>query len=203
MNCNREVTELMHQYLDGDITKDEEQTLRSHLRSCEACQIHFRELKRTVALVTTNVDLQPSADFTKNIMAKLPKEKRRSTVRRWVRIHPLVTAAAIFFLLMSGSLVSVWNQEDQLSYPKGMNLVVENDTVIVPEGVIITEDLEIKNGNIKIDGEVQGDVVIINGENLTASAGNVAGDIKQVDQMFGWLWYKIKGLTQEVFGLEK
>ncbi|MFC4402296.1 zf-HC2 domain-containing protein [Gracilibacillus xinjiangensis] len=203
MSCNGDVIGLMHSYLDGDITKDEEEALRSHLKSCEACQTHFRELKRTVALITTNVDLQPSADFTKNVMAQLPKEKKRSTVRRWVRIHPLVTAAAIFFILMSSSILATWNQDHQLSYPKGMNLVVENDTVIVPEGVIIEDDLEIKNGNIKIHGEVKGDVVIINGDYLTASAGNVAGEIKQVDQMFGWLWYKIKGLAQEVFSFEK
>ncbi|SER32138.1 Transmembrane transcriptional regulator (anti-sigma factor RsiW) [Gracilibacillus ureilyticus] len=203
MKCNNEVIELMHQYLDGDITGNDEEALRSHLRSCEACQTHFRELKRTVALITTNVDLQPSADFTNKVMAQLPKEKKRSTVRRWVRIHPLVTAAAIFFILMSSSLLSFWNQDHQLSYPKGMNLVVENDTVIVPEGVTIENDLEIKNGNIKINGEVKGDVVIINGENLTASAGSVAGEIEQVDQMFGWLWYKLKNLTEEVFSFDE
>lgn len=199
MNCNEEVVELMHQYLDGDLASNDEEKLRSHLNSCEDCQQHFRELKQTVALVTANIDLQPSKDFTMKVMNGLPKETKRTTVKRWVRVHPLLTAAAIFFIFMSSSLLTTWNQDHALTYPKGMNLVVENDTVIVPEGIIIHEDLEVKNGNVRVDGAVEGDVIIINGEHLTASAGSVTGEIKQVDEVFSWLWYKIKEMTAEVF----
>lgn len=201
MSCNKEIIQLMHQYLDGDISEEKEQELRSHLRSCEACQEHFKELKRTVALITANVDIQPSFDFTNKVMAQLPKEKKRTSIQRWFRVHPLLTAAAIFFILMSSSIFTMWNQDHQLSYPKGMNLVVENDTVIVPEGVVIEDDLEVKNGNIKIEGKVIGDVIIINGDKLKASAGDVAGEIKEVDRVFGWLWYEIKEMAELVFNL--
>ncbi|MGP4040196.1 anti-sigma factor family protein [Gracilibacillus sp. D59] len=202
MKCNKEIVELMHQYLDGDITKNDEQLLRSHLQSCEACQKHFQELKRTVALVTANIELKPSKDFTSNVMAGLPKEKKRTTVKRWMKLHPMITAAAIFFIFMFSGILSAWNQEQQqLSYPKGQNLVVENDTVIVPEDVVIEDDLEVKNANVKVEGEVQGDVILINGDNLSASAGKIAGDIKEVDQVFNWMWYKLKGLVESVFSL--
>ncbi|UOQ49365.1 anti-sigma factor [Gracilibacillus caseinilyticus] len=202
MKCNKEIVELMHQYLDGDIAESEEQQLRAHLKSCEACQHHFQELKRTVALVTANIELKPSEDFSKNVMDQLPKEKKRMSVKRWMKIHPMFTAAAIFFVFMMSGMVSAWGQDHQLSYPKGQNLLVENDTVIVPEDVVIEEDLEIKNGNIKIEGEVQGDVTIINGDNLSASAGKVTGEIKEIDQLFGWMWYKLKGLFQSVFSFD-
>ncbi|WP_163538735.1 zf-HC2 domain-containing protein [Gracilibacillus sp. YIM 98692] len=202
MSCDKEIVEMMHQYLDGDLDKSEEKKLRAHLQSCQACQHHFHELKRTVALVTANVDLQPSPDFTKKVMSQLPTEKKRNSVIRWMRVHPMITAAAIFFILMMSGVFSAWNQ-DQLSYPTGKNLIVKNDIVIVPEGVTINEDIEIQNGNVKIEGKVNGDVIVINGEHLTASAGAVSGDIKQIDQIFSWLWYRLKELGQSVFDLTK
>ncbi|WP_208585727.1 anti-sigma factor family protein [Gracilibacillus suaedae] len=202
MKCNKEMVELMHQYLDGDITRDDEQLLRSHLQSCEACQKHFQELKRTVALVTANLELKPSNDFTRNVMAQLPKEKKRMTAKRWMKLHPMLTAAAIFFILMFSGIFSAWNQDQQLSYPKGQNLIVENDTVIVPKDVVIEDDLEVKNANVKVEGEVKGDVILINGEHLSASAGKIAGEIKEVDQVFNWMWYKLKDLVESVFSLD-
>ncbi|SHN29818.1 anti-sigma factor family protein [Gracilibacillus kekensis] len=202
MKCNKEVIELMHQFLDGDISKEEEQTLRSHLQSCEACQKHFKELKRTVALVTANIELKPTLDFTSNVMAQLPKEKKRMSAKRWMKFHPFLTAAAIFFVFMFSGIFSAWSQDQQLSYPKGQNLIVENDTVIVPEGVVIENDLEIKNGNVKVEGEVLGDIILINGEHLSASAGKVTGEIKEVDQVFNWMWYKLKDLVESVFSLD-
>ncbi|SFL90193.1 Transmembrane transcriptional regulator (anti-sigma factor RsiW) [Gracilibacillus orientalis] len=203
MKCNKEIVELMHQYLDGAITETDEQRLRSHLQSCEACQTHFQELKRTVALVTANIELKPSKDFTSNVMAQLPKEKKRMSAKRWMKLHPMLTAAAIFFILMFSGTFSAWNQDQhQLSYPKGQNLIVENDTVIVPKDVVIEDDLEIKNANVKVEGKVLGDVVLINGKHLSASAGKIAGEIKEVDQIFNWMWYKLKDLTESVFSLD-
>lgn len=202
MKCNKEIIELMHQYLDGDISSENERRLRSHLQSCEACQKHFQELKRTVALITANIELKPSSDFTSSVMAGLPKEKKRTTAKRWMTLHPMLTAAAIFFIFMVSGIFSAWNQDQQLSYPKGQNLIVENDTVIVPEDVVIEDNLEIKNANVKVEGKVLGDVILINGENLSASAGKVTGEIKEVDQVFNWMWYKLKGLVQSVFSLD-
>ncbi|WP_066188921.1 MULTISPECIES: anti-sigma factor family protein [Gracilibacillus] len=202
MKCNKEMVSLMHQYLDGEITTVDKERLRAHLQTCPTCQQHFKELKRAVALVTATNELRPSSSFTRNVMASLPNEKKRMTAKRWIRVHPLLTAAAVFFIFMFTGIFSAWNQEDQLSYSNAGDLVVENGTVIVPEGVVIEDDLEIKNGDVRIDGEVQGDVVIINGNNLTASAGKVAGDIKEVDQLFARLWYKIKDTTRSIFHLD-
>ncbi|MDX8047743.1 anti-sigma factor [Gracilibacillus sp. S3-1-1] len=202
MKCDKEMIQLMHEYLDGDISKEDDQRLRSHLQACEDCQKHFQELKRTVTLITPNLELKPSINFTTNVMASLPKEKKRMSAKRWMKLHPMLTAAAIFFVLMFSGVFSAWNQDHQLSYPKGQNLVVKNDTVIVPAEVVIEDDLEIKNANLIVEGEVDGNVVLINGEHLSASAGKVTGEIKEVDQVFNWVWYKMKGLAEKVFSLD-
>ncbi|MDC3417173.1 zf-HC2 domain-containing protein [Aquibacillus salsiterrae] len=201
MACKKEYVELMHKYLDREITRDEEYSLRSHLQSCEACQSHFHELKRTVTLLETTSKLQVSSNFTEKVMNHLPKENKRISYMRWFKRHPILSAAAVFFIFMFGSILSVWNQDSQLSVSKEKDLIIQGDTIIVPEGVTVEGDLVVKNGDLKVDGSINGDVVIINGEHLMASAGDVVGEIDQVNQVFEWIWYSIKGFFKEVFSL--
>lgn len=201
MNCNTEAVRLMHIYLDGDLTKDQEQRLRYHLEDCPDCQKHFHELKRTMMLIQNDHEIQAQSDFTSKVMANLPREKKRTSYRRWFRAHPLLTSAAIFFLFMMSAIVSAWNTDSQLSVSKQQNLLVQNETVIVPEGVTVEGDLVVKNGDLRIDGAVNGDVILINGNHLTASAGEVTGELQQVNQVFEWIWYHIKEITKSVFSM--
>ncbi|MCC3359364.1 anti-sigma factor family protein [Bacillus sp. REN16] len=193
MSCSENnVIELMHNYLDEDISEEEEKLLREHLNACESCQQHFHELKKSIALVQSTSHISAPSDFTLKIMKNLPKEKRTASFRRWFREHPMLTAASLFLLLMAGSLFSVWSESDQFSVSKQPNLIVENNTVIVPEGETVKGDVVVKNGKLVIEGDVDGNVTVINGENYMAAAGNVSGEIKEVNQMFEWLWYHIK-----------
>jgi len=182
----------MQDYLDGDLTNEKEQILKEHLQSCSACQTYFQELKRTEALVKSASLTAAPAHFTNHVMARLPKEKNIVGVKRWFRHHPMLIAVSMFLLLMGGSLVSGWTDDQKFAFTKQPNLVVENDTVIVPEGEVIKGDLVVKNGNVRIEGKVDGNVTIINGDKYMASAGNVTGDIEEIDEIFEWVWYKMK-----------
>jgi anti-sigma factor RsiW len=51
---------------------------------------------------------------------------------------------------------------------------------------------------LEIEGEIQGDVTVINGEQYLASAGHVTGQIEEVNEVFDWIWYHIKKTTQDV-----
>ncbi|MFP3490116.1 anti-sigma factor, partial [Staphylococcus sp. SIMBA_130] len=53
------------------------------------------------------------------------------------------------------------------------NLRFEQDTnaVIVPEGDVVEGDFTVKNRNLEIAGQVKGDVLVINGDQYMASAG--------------------------------
>ncbi|UFT99546.1 anti-sigma factor [Radiobacillus kanasensis] len=199
MECNKEAVKLMHKYLDRELSQKEEQDLRAHLQTCERCQEHFHDLKRTVTLLESTSTLQAPTHFTAKVMDSLPREKKRVSYRRWFRAHPIVTAAAIFFILMFSSAFSMWNENGQVSVSKQENLIIKDGTVIVPEGVTVEGDLVVKNGNLDIKGAVDGNVIVINGEHLMASAGQVTGEIKQVNQIFGWMWYHLKDFTESVF----
>jgi anti-sigma factor RsiW len=198
MNCPTEFIQLMHKFLDEEITETEGDKLREHIKKCEECNQHFQELKKSIAFVQSTSHIQgPDEDFTMRIMQNLPKENKTVGIKRWFVSHPILTAASLFLLLMTGSLFSVWNDNNNFSVSKQPNLVVNNDTVIVPEGKVIEGDVTVKNGSLIIEGEIRGNVTIVNGEQVMASAGNVTGEIRVVDEMFEWLWFNIKQTTRD------
>lgn len=106
MKCNPEAVQLMHKYLDGDLIKEEETQLQRHLEDCEECQQHFHELKRTITLIQSTERFEAPVDFTANVMKNLPTERKRVKYLRWFKMHPMLTAAAIFsFLCLQGYLL--------------------------------------------------------------------------------------------------
>lgn len=199
MKCSQTYVELMHKYLDEDIVAEEEKQLRNHLNECPNCQIHFQELKKAIAFVQSMTHIQAPLNFTESVMAKLPKEKPTVTYNRWFKDHPMLVAAAVFVLLMTGSIFSTWNSNTQLSVSKQSNLQIQDHTVIVPEGEIVEGDVIVRNGDLKIEGEVHGDVVVINGDKYLASAGSVTGNIEEIDEIFGWMWYNTKSFFNSLF----
>src|SRR5699024_10805434 len=120
----------------------------------------------------------------------------------------------IFFILMLGGVFSAWNQDTKLTVSKQDNLIIEGDTVIVPEDEIVEGDLVVKNGNLKIDGKVEGNVTLIKGklirdgdegldeEGLMASVGEVNGEFESVDRVFEWIWYQLNNLFKGIFSLD-
>lgn len=195
--CPEHIIDLMHEYLDEEIDQENERILREHIQSCKECEAIFNELKKTVAFVKSISNMQAPADFTANVLARLPKEKKKVWMGRWVRNHPMLAAASLFLILMVGSLFSTWNQDREFSVSKQKNLVVKNNTVIVPKGEVVKGDVIVRNGTLKIEGEVQGDVTVINGEKYLASAGHVTGQIDEINEVFDWIWYHMKRTVQE------
>jgi anti-sigma factor RsiW len=198
MSCSSEFVQLLHKYLDQEVTSEEEKVIKEHLHTCKECYQHFHELEKAVALVKSTSHIEAPKDFTKAVMDNLPKEKRTVSWNRWLKGHPLLAAASLFALLMTGSLFSAWNEDQDFSVSKQSNLVVENSKVTVPEGEVVKGDVTVKNGELLIEGTIEGDVTVINGEQYLAQAGNVTGEIEEVDELFEWLWYHIKSLSQDV-----
>jgi anti-sigma factor RsiW len=203
MNCPDSYNEFMHDYLDEEITPENESKLRKHLLICADCHSHFQELKKTIALVQSTSHIHTPVNFTESVMARLPNEKKQVGFKRWLRRHPMVTAASLFLTLMIGSLITGWNEDQEFSVSKNPNLVIENNTVIVPEGKTVNGDIVVKNGDLKIEGQVDGNVTVINGEKYLASAGHVTGEIEEINQLFDWLWYHMKKVTKDTVSILK
>lgn len=194
--CPENIIQYMDDYLDGDINAADEAVLKAHLESCIDCRKQYHELTKTIAFVQSASHIQAPADFVQKTMQRLPKQSQRGGVRRWFRKNPILTAAALFCILMSAALFTNFNDDQQFAFTKQENLVVEGETVVVPEGQVVTGDITVRNGDIRVEGELRGDVTIVNGKYM-ASSGVITGEIEEIDRAFEWLWYQIKSGVKE------
>lgn len=199
--CPDRIVDYMHAYLDGDISLDEERELKSHLEQCGECRSVMSGLSEAVAFMKSASPVQAPEGFADRVMERLPKEKKQAGINRWLRSHPFLTAAAMFLLLMSASLFSGFGNDQQFSVTKQPNLVIEGETVIVPAGEEVKGDLVVKNGNLRIEGKVDGNVTVIHGSKYMASTAVVTGKTEEIDKIFDWLWYTIKEKFQETTDL--
>lgn len=198
--CPQNYVEYMHDYLDGDISREHEQELKKHLQGCSECQQHMHELSDTVAFIKSATHIMAPPGFEENVMNRLPKRKNTVGIQKWLRKHPIFIAAAVFFLFMSATLLGSYPNDNQFSVTKQPNLIVNGQTVTVPAGEVIEGDIVVKNGTIVIEGEVDGNVTVINGEYM-ASTAVVTGQIEEVDQAFEWLWYEMKQMFNSFVSL--
>ncbi|MED3662766.1 anti-sigma factor [Ureibacillus sp. FSL K6-8385] len=197
--CPKYIIEYMHEYLDGDISREHEQVLKQHLKTCTACQEHMHQLSDTVAFIKSASPVTAPPHFEEEVMKRLPKPKNRIGVQKWLRRHPFLVAAAMFILFMSATLFGSFH-DDKFSVTKQPNLIVEGQTVIVPKGEVVKGDIVVKNGDIVVEGEVDGNVIVINGEYM-ASTAVVTGQIQEIDQVFEWVWYEVKQMAKDFVAL--
>ncbi|MEC1180330.1 anti-sigma factor [Metasolibacillus meyeri] len=198
--CPEHYIDYMHDYLDGDITREHEQELKKHMQSCVSCQQHMHELSDTVAFVKSATHITAPPQFEANVMRRLPKRKNAIGIQKWLRRHPIIVAAAVFFLLMGATLMASYPNDDQFSVTTQANLVVDGQTVIVPKGEVVKGDVVVKNGNLIIEGEVDGNVTVINGSYM-ASTAVVSGQVEEINEAFDWLWYRMKKMANDVIAL--
>lgn len=202
MACNREFAKLIHKYMDEEITLLEKKELEGHIVKCSKCEEHLRELRKTVAIIQSASHIEAPVNFTNNVMDRLPVQPKKNKWKTWIRKHPYIITAATFFLVLLISLNAVWSDGNKEIVVKGDGHFIvdeERKVVVIPEGQSISGDLIIRNGNIEVNGEVLGNITIINGEKYLASAGSVSGEIKEINRMFDWLWHQIKAFGSEVF----
>ncbi len=196
--CPENIADYMHDYLDDDINEEHSTILFTHIAECDECKAIFNELSKTVAFLQSSHITAPNG-FTANVMSNLPKQSKRKRYKKWLQRNPVLIAASLFILLMGSSVFSYWDEDEQFSFSKDPSLVVEGQTVIVPEGKTVKGDLVVKNGDIMVEGKVNGNVTVINGDNYLAGAGEVTGNIEEIDQLFEWIWYHTKDTVSRIF----
>lgn len=192
MDCKQAVS-WIHEYLDGQLNPSDQAILDQHLRQCERCREHFKELEIVEERVQM-LRMKAALDLSDRIMASLPAQQKSRTVLNWLKRHPALTAAAIFFIVMFSSFATMWDTNEQLviSTSEFEKIKVEGNRVIVPAGETINGDLIVENGEIIVEGQLKGNLVVIDGS-YTASSANIGGRVTIINRMFDWIWYKIAG----------
>lgn len=212
MKCKVAI-ETIHQYLDGELNIQEYEQVQEHIKQCASCRLKFEQLEKTDALTqlslhTPMVHSERSerdvSTLKSSILAQLPtKGQNHSRARfvRWLYKYPGLTAAAVFFVIMFFSVFASWDHDNKLIISGSQDdlqyIQIRGNTVIVPEGSQLTGDLVVENGIVEVQGAVDGNVTVIDGQMVLASTGHIAGQSKTIDQALDWFWYK---LTSSIFG---
>lgn len=206
MACSKENSKYIHKYLDEEMDLLEKRQFEEHVRGCAECDKHLSELRRTVAIVQSTSHFKAPDRLTDAVLDSLPKQKQAVKWKNWIRNHPFAITAATFFLVFMISLSAGFGGEGQQIAVTGdgqFYIDDERGVVVIPEGEVIQGDLEIRNGDVEILGEVSGNITVINGEHLMASAGHVAGEIQEVNRFYNWLWHEVKDLFRQVIPMER
>ncbi|GAA0381375.1 zf-HC2 domain-containing protein [Bacillus horti] len=201
MSC-QDAKKLMHDYLDEEISSSDQATLKQHLKECPACKEYFNRMEKSLLLMKSHSHVLAPDDFTDKIMQQIPVEKPTGKLLRFVKGHPFLVAAAVFLLLMGGSLSQIWKDgqgQFSVSAPAMEQIVVNMDerSVIVPEDVVVNGNLIVRNGNVNVLGEVTGDVIVADGQLYMASTANIIGQSEEIDQFFKWSFYHIQRWFKE------
>ncbi|MEC2343868.1 MULTISPECIES: zf-HC2 domain-containing protein [Paenibacillus] len=203
MEC-KHASSMMHDYLDGELSRDQAERLKQHLDECPDCLKEFRELERTemmlFATIKQHSNISAPDELVNRIISQIPSQPKQQAWIKWIKRHPALTAAAMFLLVMLFSAVSIWDSDDQLVV-KGAGLdqvIIQGDTVTVPSDAVIAGNLTIENGKAEIYGEVQGNLTVIDGSYYQASTAHISGEVKQIDQALDWIWYRIINTFTEV-----
>ncbi len=192
MKC-KEAIIFIHEYMDGDLNEQGRTELRQHLTDCIACRQRMDQYTRTTALIRSMPRTKVPEHLTNSIMQALPGTSKRTAWTRWVRQHPAVTAAVLFIAVMLMSLVSMWDGDNRLMV-RGNDLdqlVITKDQVIVPEGHTINGDLYVENGRLVVEGQVNGNLVVVDGQLNLASTALIGGEHSEINQTIDWLWFKM------------
>lgn len=184
----------MHEYLDGASEAGQLSALKHHLSECASCRHHLDRLAQADALIRSVQVPDLPDDLTDKIMASLPRLPGRTRFMLWLKRHPAAAVAVFFLFMMMGSMATLWEKDTTLIV-KGTDLdevVIEGDLVIVPEGSVINGDLTVENGRLLVEGEIRGDLVVIDGTMNMASTAHIAGQIKRIDQAIEYVWFRVK-----------
>ncbi len=93
MNC-KTVQKLLPQYQDADVPADEANSIDAHIETCETCALELAQLDSTMALLAGLPDVEPSADFTQNVLSAIAaevsvepaEERERPLVGLWLGV---------------------------------------------------------------------------------------------------------------------
>ncbi|WP_074035371.1 RseA family anti-sigma factor [Exiguobacterium profundum] len=206
--------EKVQQYLEDGVLPEESDELRQLLEDDELYESYL-QYERIDAELKALPRPKLSADFTARVMAALPEtpvqtapdpvvpfsksvrkeRKPHSKQMQWLQRHPGLIAAVLFFSLMSSATLGLWSSASEtMTYTKVPGVIVSENEVIVPAGVKVEKDITVQGGDLRIEGTVNGNATAVNGRAYLASAGQVTGELEQIDQMFEWIWYSMKQL---------
>ena len=119
-------TDQLSEYLDGELTPEEQAAVDSHLRQCAACTAVLNDLKRVVAQAQGLDPRPPQAELWTGIAGRIDGRAARRVMpfparpaRRFAFTMPQLAAASLLIAAVSGSVA--WSMADRAARTSGAN----------------------------------------------------------------------------------
>jgi len=96
------VNQWLGAYLDGELNREKQRTVKTHLATCHSCQAELEELKHLSTLLKTmgsENKLTPDAHFAAQVALKLPRQQVPALAS---------TAARISWWLVPAGIMGAW-----------------------------------------------------------------------------------------------
>lgn len=141
MNCDLYIT-LINGHLDGVNTIAEEETLQTHLKTCENCRSLLSVMAQNDALIKESKAVPP-IDLTANIMQKVRNNPKRNSRKAFYTTLAAtgLAAAAMLGIFLSSNLTPTANEGisvaygfEQVSYAEASRRSVQTIGVLVLHG---------------------------------------------------------------------
>jgi anti-sigma factor RsiW len=200
MDC-KEALPLIHEHLDGDLNSSDTIKLHLHLCACMKCNQLYNDLERTDIFMRSLHAKPLHVNLQGRIMNALPSNVKQRYWIGWIRNHPAVSVFILFVLIMCSSFISMWNQDQEFMVKTDEleKIVIEGHTVNIPLDKVIEGNIIVEHGNINVEGEVHGDIVVIDGKIMLASTAQISGEIMEIDEITQWVFYKIHEYFKGLF----
>ncbi|MBI2360436.1 MAG: zf-HC2 domain-containing protein [Deltaproteobacteria bacterium] len=118
MSCE-EIRELLSEYLDNRLSAPQANFLDKHLESCSECRRETEALRKTVSLLGSLDEIEPSADFLRGINSKIVA--REWSIRIWAWLFEPIkikVSLEVTALIILGFLGFHLTTTPELSPPK-------------------------------------------------------------------------------------
>ncbi len=104
MTCER-LQENMAEYLDGVLSAEEQNTIETHLSSCERCRQEVQEIKQSLDWIKQTEDISPPPALRHNVLKQLEREANRKHYFQFPSWMTHAAVAALFIILLAGNAI--------------------------------------------------------------------------------------------------
>jgi hypothetical protein len=176
----------MHHHLDGDLSDERMAQLQIHLDGCSDCRERFAQLHKTLACIQYAPDMDSSSDLCQRVMQHLPKVKPLKRFISWFKLYPGKSFASVCGLVVMGAWMMSFDMDKRLvvNIPNEDRVVINGEKVHVPQHAVIHGDIYVANGQIQLDGDVEGDLIVMDGQYSMSPSGSVSGDVYEISYSY-------------------
>ena len=108
MQC-QDVIKKLSPYQDGELKPIEQEKVTKHLQNCRACLERYEEMERVWQTLGTAPEMDPEADFYRQVINKINEPHERHLLPSRQRILQLLSSSlTVCMLLIAGLLIGTF-----------------------------------------------------------------------------------------------